>query len=128
MRAIVITLLLAMLLASPVFSRGAREAAAEKGPVVLPMLFREGGNDANTRMNKEIIKRFSEKYEGIYEVKIEWVPGMAEEYRQKLKMLNSPGSLPVIVTNLAQEPAFAEMLMKNDRLMDLKPYFDADPD
>jgi len=123
-RLAITALLLALVL--PAFAGGKAEAA--KGPVILPVMEREGGNDANTLLQQEIDKRFTEKYKGKIELKIEYVPGMAAEYRQKLKMLASANNLPAIVTNLAQEPAFAESLMSTGRLVDLKPYFDKDPD
>jgi raffinose/stachyose/melibiose transport system substrate-binding protein len=118
-----VALLVALVL--PAFAGG--KAEATKGPVILPMIEREGGNDANTLMRQEIDKRFAEKYKGKIELKIEYVPGMAIEYRQKEKMLASANNLPAIVTDLAQEPAFGESLMNTGRLMDLKPYFDKDP-
>ena len=119
--------LLAFLLVLPVFGAGTGEKSSS-GPVVLPMLMREGGNDANTVLNTEIVKRFTEKYKGIYELKIEYIPGMAVEYREKEKTLASAGELPLIVTDLAQEPAFGELLMSGNRLLDLKPFFDKDND
>jgi raffinose/stachyose/melibiose transport system substrate-binding protein len=119
-------ILLAMALVTPLFATGKVEPTG--GPVILPMLEREGGNDANTRYTNEVDRRFTEKFKGKYELKIEKIPGMAEEQRQKLKMLASAGDLPLIVTDMAQEPAFGEMLMAGGRLLDLKPYFDKDPE
>jgi raffinose/stachyose/melibiose transport system substrate-binding protein len=121
-RASIMLLLLAMVL--PAFAGGTSESS--KGPVVLPMLEREGGNDANTLTRQEIDKRFSEKYKGKIQLKIEYVPGMAVEYRQKEKMLASANNLPAIVTDLAEEAAFGDSLINSGRLMDLKPWFDKD--
>ena len=42
-------------------------------------------------------------------------------------MLASANNLPGIVDNLAEEAAFGESLMNSGRLMDLKPFFDKDP-
>lgn len=114
----------ALLAALPAAAGAADEAAAEE--LRIPMLFREGGNDANTVMYRDFIDRFNEKYDGRYELDIEWVPGMAVEIRQKLKALNSARNLPAVVTNLGPEAAFAEALMRDGRLMDLRPYYDAD--
>lgn len=121
-----VTVLLLLVLVLPAFASG--KAEEQKGPVILPMIERQGGNDANTLLRQEIDKRFSEKYKGKIELKIEYVPGMAAEYRQKEKMLASANNLPAIVTDLAQEPAFAESLISSGRLVDLKPYFDKDSD
>lgn len=97
-------------------------------PVVLPMLFRNAGNDSGTKLRQKLINDFNEKYKGKYEIKVEWVPGLAAELRAKLKMLNAAGNLPALVTDLAAEPAFGDLLIRNNRLMDLKPYFDASPE
>ena len=117
---------LAALLAAPTaFASAEGETAAEE-EIKIPMLFREGGNDANTVMYRGFIDAFNEKYDGRYELDIEWVPGMAVEIRQKLKALNSARNLPAVVTQLGPEAAFAEALMRDGRLMDQRPYFDAD--
>ena len=43
-------------------------------------------------------------------------------------LFNSARNLPAVVTNLGPEAAFAEALMRDGRLMDQRPYFDADPE
>ena len=122
-----IAALAALLAALPAFGGAEGETAAAE-EIKIPMLFREGGNDANTVMYRGFIDGFNEQYDGQYELDIEWVPGMAEEIRLKLKALNSARNLPAVVTNLAPEAAFAEALMRDGRLMDQKPYLDADPE
>ena len=122
-----IATLAALLATLPAFASAEGEAAAAE-ELNIPMLFREGGNDANTVMYRGFIEAFNEKYDGRYELDIEWVPGMAIEMRQKLKALNSARNLPAVVTDLGAEAAFAEALMRDGRLMDQRPYFDADPE
>lgn len=97
-------------------------------PVELPFMVRNEGNDSGTKLREKLIADFNEKFKGQYEIKIEWVPGLAAEYRSKLKMLNAANNLPALVTDLAAEPAFGDLLIKNNRLMDLKPYYDQSPD
>lgn len=92
----------------------------------VPILLRDGGNDANTEMYRELIEIYNRRFEGRYVLDIEWVPGMAAERREKLRVLNSARDLPAVVTDLGVEPAFAELLMNNGRLMDLAPYFSRD--
>ena len=123
-----IAALAALLAAFPAFAGADGEASAAAEEIKIPMLFREGGNDANTVLYRGFIDGFNEKYDGRYELDIEWVPGMAVEIRQKLKALNSARNLPAVVTNLGPEAAFAEALMRDGRLMDQRPYFDADPE
>ena len=103
--------------------------ALSKNEIVeIPILARNAGNDSGTVVLKHMIEGFDKEFEGKYKLKVEWLPGVAEDIRAKLKMLNASSDLPAIVTDLAAEPAFADLLMKNNRLVDLKPYFDASPE
>ena len=97
-----------------------------KEVVELPFLFVNAGNDSQYELNNFMFDRFNELHEGEYKIVVEWLPGMAEDKRAKLKMLNASNDLPALVTDLAQEPAFAELLIENNRLLDIKPYFDQD--
>ncbi len=85
----------------------------------------DGGNDSNTEFLKWAIAKYDEAYAGQYYMDVEWVPGVAEDLRAKLKTLNSANDLPAIVTDLGSEPALADLMMDNNRLVDLKPHFDA---
>jgi raffinose/stachyose/melibiose transport system substrate-binding protein len=110
------------------FASGESESTAAEGPVELPFLMRNAGNDSGTLINKFYIENFDKEFEGKYKIVVEWMPGLAEDIRAKLKMLNSAGDLPALVTNLGAEPAFGDLLIANNRLMDLKPYFDSSPE
>lgn len=106
-----------------------KEEGAATGEVTkVSMLATNGGNDSNTENLKFNISKFDEKYEGQYQMEIEWIPGVAEDIRSKMKMLNAANDLPAVVGEMASEPAFADLMMKNNRLVDLKPFFDADPE
>lgn len=118
--------LVLLVFASPAFAGGSQSRDRDSGVVKVPIMLRDGGNDANTQMWRELIEIYNRTFAGTYELEVEWVPGMAAELREKLKLQNSAGQLPAVVTDLAQEPAFAELLIENDRLMDLSPYFAAD--
>lgn len=96
--------------------------------VQLPFLYRHSGNDSGMQMNQYYVDGFNEMYEGQYEIEVEWMPGVAVDIRAKLKMLNASSELPALVTDLGAEPAFADLLIRNNRLVDLKPYFDASPE
>lgn len=104
------------------------EPAASGEAVKVSMLATNGGNDSNTELVKYRVEAFNQKFVGQYELEVEWIPGVAEDIRTKLKMLNAANDLPAIVGELSAEPAFADLLMRNNRLIDLKPYFDASPE
>lgn len=122
---IILSLILITMISVAGFAAGAADGSEI---VTIPLLQREGGSDANTVVTNAINAMFEEKYAGKYVLEIERVPGMAEELRQKLKVLGNAGQLPAVVTDLATEAAWAEELMAAGRLLDLKPYFDADPE
>jgi raffinose/stachyose/melibiose transport system substrate-binding protein len=113
-----------------VFAGGGQQGAKSQtgGPVKISILATNAGNDANTEQTRYRIQKFNEFYAGQYEAVVEWIPGMAEDIRAKLKLLNTAHNLPAVVSNLGAEPGFAELLIRNNRLIDLKPYFDADPE
>jgi raffinose/stachyose/melibiose transport system substrate-binding protein len=96
--------------------------------VKISILATNAGNDANTEQTRYHIEKFNEAFKGKYEAVVEWIPGMQEDIRAKFKMLNTARDLPAIVSSLGAEPSFAELLFRNNRLIDLKPYFDADPE
>jgi raffinose/stachyose/melibiose transport system substrate-binding protein len=97
------------------------------GVTKIKILATNAGNDANTEQTRYNIQKFNEAYKGKYEAVVEWIPGMQEDIRAKIKMLNTAHDLPPVV-GLGAEPSFAELLFRNNRLIDLKPYFDADPE
>ena len=129
---VLVCLLTAMLLATTAAcggdgenTSGSGSGGKTEGEVEIPLLMNNGGNDTQSVLNQWIVDEFNKEYEGQYEAVVEWIPGVAEDIRSKLKMLNSANDLPAVVTNLGAEPAFADLLFENDRLIDLKPYFDA---
>ena len=108
------------------FAACSRDQSAAEEAAAIPILLRGGGNDSLTAMYRELMELFEERYAGRYTLDVEWVPGMAQELRTKFRQLNSAGELPAIVTDLAPEAAFAEQLIENGRLLDLRPYFERD--
>ena len=104
------------------------KATSSKVVVELPFLLRNSGNDSGMKMWQFYIDGFNKSNEGSYKVVVEWMPGVAEDIRAKLKMLNASNDLPALVTDLGAEPAFGDLLIKNNRLVDLKPAFDAAPE
>jgi raffinose/stachyose/melibiose transport system substrate-binding protein len=108
------------------FAGGQRSQTSGSGVTKITILATNAGNDANTEQTRYRIEKFNEAYRGKYEAVVEWIPGMAEDIRAKVKMLNTARNLPAVVGEMGAEPSFAELLFRNNRLIDLKPYFDAD--
>ncbi|MDO5422178.1 MAG: extracellular solute-binding protein [Eubacteriales bacterium] len=94
--------------------------------VVIPILMTTGTNDSMEISDGKIIEAFNEEYAGVYRIEAEKLAGAAEDYRSKLKMLNSSESLPSILWSIGTEPAFLDLMIENDRLVNLEPYMEAD--
>jgi raffinose/stachyose/melibiose transport system substrate-binding protein len=111
------------------FAGGGRQSSTSgSGVTQIKYLALNAGNDANYERTRFRVQKFNEVYAGRYQAVVEWIPGMAEDLRAKIKLLNAANDLPPIVDQLHAEPAFAEMLFRNNRLINIKPYFDADPE
>ena len=122
-------LLLALILTvSPIFAGGNQAKKSTSGVTQIKYISTNAGNDANTEQTRYYVEKFNEANKGQYEMVVEWIPGMAEDIRAKLKMLNTARDLPPIVSNLSAEPSFADILIRNNRLLNIKPFFDADPE
>lgn len=100
--------------------------AAAGGVVEIPMILTTGTNDAQDIVTGKIVDDFNAEYQGQYHIEVEKLAGSSDDYRQKIKMLNSSESLPAVMFGLGTEPAFLELLTENDRLVDLAPYLEAD--
>lgn len=98
-------------------------AAVAEGSVNVTMLKSAGGNDSLIDLWRSLAEQFKEYTDGKYVLALEEIPGVAVDVRTKLKMLNAANSLPAIVSELGAEPAFAELLISNNRLLDLAPYY-----
>ena len=113
---------------SEISSQIEMETVQDGEVIQIPLLMGSAGNDANTIVKEFQVKSFNEKYAGQYEAVVEWLPGVAEDIRAKFKMLNASNDLPAVVSEMGAEPAFADLLFRNNRLVDLKPAFDASPE
>ncbi|MDY3919459.1 MAG: extracellular solute-binding protein [Candidatus Limivivens sp.] len=95
---------------------------------VIPILITTGTNDSYEAQYGYIMDAFNEEYAGTYRIETEKLAGASEDYRSKLKMLNSSESLPAILFSIGTEPAFLDLMIENDRLVDLGPYLEEDPE
>lgn len=105
---------------------GADEGNGSGEEVTIPMILTTGTNDAQDIVTGKIVDDFNEAYKGKYHVDVEKLAGSADDYRQKIKMLNSSESLPAVLFGMGTEPAFLELLTENDRLVDMAPYLEND--
>lgn len=105
-----------------VASLGAAAAAEE---VSIPVILTTGANDSQDIQMKEIVEAFNEEYKGTYQIEPEYLAGSSDDYRSKLKMLNASNAMPALI-QIGPEPAFFDLLVENDRLVDVMPYLEAD--
>lgn len=106
-------------------SAGEKVNTEEKEAVVIPAVFRMDPL-TNRGMNLELVNQFNEAYEGEYRVEVEWIVDNENGYRRKLKQLNAVDKLPAVITDVGFDAKFIELLIDNDRLMDLSPYMEGD--
>ena len=118
--------ILAMLLAL-VMILSCSVALAEE-PIKVTMLKSAGGNDTHIELWRSLAEQFKEWSGGKYVLEMEEIPGVAVDVRTKQKMLNVANNLPSLVTDMSAEPAFANLLIDNGRVIDLAPYFNESPE
>ncbi|MGN1266960.1 MAG: ABC transporter substrate-binding protein [Dorea sp.] len=71
---------------------------------------------------EDVVEKFNEEYDGVYEIDVEWVMETEDEYRQTLKRQNVMDELPAIITDLRLLPSFYQRMIADDRIEDLSPY------
>lgn len=96
-----------------------------EGEVVIPVILTTGANDSMDIQMNEPVEDFNEEYKGKYRIEVEYLAGSADDYRSKLKMLNTSNSLPALI-QVGTEPAFYDLLAENGRLVDVMPYLEED--
>lgn len=111
---------------------GCRPAPHEAGQtgreeVHIPVTFIVDPNTGN-RENEALVEAFNEQYQGIYYVDVTWIMETEEEYRQNLKRLNVTDNLPAVITDLRMLPSLYRTMIDDRRIVDLKPYLEADPE
>lgn len=103
---------------------GTKEKAAVE-EIRIPVMFLVNP-DTGENENEELVDAFNEEYEGIYQLDVEWITDTAEGYRARIKTLNGLDKLPAVITDVGFDADFYELLIANDRLVDLRPYLTAD--
>ncbi|MDO4547710.1 MAG: hypothetical protein Q4D04_06425, partial [Clostridia bacterium] len=102
-------------------------AASFAEPVTL-LLMTGSESDPYWKCIFEQIADFNEAYEGRIRIETEFAGSQSADRLEKMKVLNASGQLPAVITQMHEDVGFAQTLAANGRLMDLKPYYDADPE
>ena len=78
------------------------------------------------KSNEELVNRFNSEYEGKYQIDVEWLAGDESDYRAKIKLLNSTNELPAIITDVGFDYSFYKLLVKYNRIVNIKDYVEKD--
>lgn len=78
----------------------------------------------NLSENGEFVEDFNQQFEGQYKIDVEWLTESTSGYREKLKRWNVLDEMPVIITDAGFDYDFYQLLVENERLVNLKPYME----
>lgn len=73
-------------------------------------------------IHQELVEEFNQAYKGKYRVEVEWLTETDIGYRNKIKQLNALDEMPAIITDVGFDSDFYELLIENNRLVNLQPY------
>ena len=96
-----------------------------KEEVHIPMILTVDSSTGK-KNEQELVDAFNQAYQGTYQVDVEWVLETEEEYRRNLKRLNVTDKLPAVITDLRMLPSFYQMMIEDERIVDLSPYLEED--
>lgn len=93
--------------------------------IQIPIIFTVSPQSGK-KSNQELVELFNQEYEGKYHADVEWIMETEEEYRQNLKRQNVTDTMPAVITDLRLLPSFYQMVIEDERVIDLAPYMEAD--
>lgn len=96
-----------------------------RGPVEIPVIF-QVDPASDHRTNEELVEAFNREYEGRYRVQVQWMFDTTSAYRSQIKQLNATDELPAVLTDVAFSPSFFQLLVGEERLLNLAPALEAD--
>ena len=122
---LLLLLCIVILLSAACGKKDAMTILSESGDdiVAIPILLRvdpETGEEEYT----ELIEGFNEEYADKYRIDAQWIKDTEQGYRERLKMLNVYDQLPIIITDAAFSPDFQELMISNERYLNLYPYLE----
>jgi raffinose/stachyose/melibiose transport system substrate-binding protein len=97
----------------------------QEGEVLIRFPSYKTGNNVGAKFFLPQLDRFNEKYKGKYRIEVETI--VQDEYTNKLKLLYQQGKLPPVI-EIGGDKEFAQIVIDNDALLDLKPYIDQAPE
>ncbi len=125
MKRILAVLLCLVMVLSMATACGSKEAASEGGPVTIRLATFQVGVNTSAPWFSSVIDAFNQEYDGKIKLDIEEIPG-DQAYVDKMKTYISMKDMPDLVFtggyNLMDDALAA------NAIVDLTPYFDADPD
>lgn len=80
----------------------------------------------NNKENLDLVTEFNRQYDGRYKVVVEWLTQTPSGYRSKVKLMNAVNKLPAVITDVKFDEEFYQLLVKEDRLVNLWPYMEQD--
>lgn len=91
--------------------------------IMIPVIFRL---DPSTGIadNATFVNEFNEAFDGQYYMSVDWLAESAGGYRNKLKQWNVLDEMPVLISDAGFDNDFYEVLIKDHRLVDLRPYME----
>ena len=121
-----IMLLILMVLSASVvlFAAGSREVE-DNGLVELVIPHYKAGQNVGGKFFLPQVERFNAAYEGKYRIVIEELP--QDGYQDKMKLLAQMDNLPALIEGVADTVWFEDFMLANDKVQDLKPWLDANP-
>ena len=115
----------ALLLTGCGHSGSNQEEAKKEEAVKIPVIFTVSPQNGN-KSNQELVDAFNKKYQGEYEIEVDWIMETEEEYRKNLKRQNVTDTMPAVITDLRLLPSFYQMIIEDKRVMDLSEYVESD--
>lgn len=97
---------------------------AETEVVTVPVTFRVDPV-TNVSENEQFIEDYNREFEGKYQMEVEWLSENAAGYRTKLKQWNVLDEMPALIADAGFDNDFYKVLVKDKRLVDLRPYMEA---
>ncbi len=125
-RAIAAIILCAMLISiAGCAGREKKQAESPSEEIRIPMILTVDPTTGK-KNEQEVVEAFNKAYQGRYQIDVEWIMETEEEYRKNLKRQNVTDELPAVITDLRLLPSFYQMMIEEERLVDLAPYIQED--